>query len=698
LLAAAKYDATIVRDRFGVPHISGVRDQDAAFGLGYVQAEDDFPTVQRTVLAARGRLAIVDGIPAAESDYLVQLLGIGAAVDAHYESDLSPETRALLEGFAAGLNLYAAQHRDLVLPGVAPVTGKDIAALFMLRLPYFYGLDRQLRALIAGDTAKPAASAPGDMRGLGIAVAPARSADGATRLVVNPQGPFTGPFSWYEARIRSDEGWDMAGAMLPGSPVMMAGAGPLLGWAISANHPDLADIYKLEENPNDRHFYRLDGQWRRFETRQARIVVRFWGPIRWTFQREVLRSVQGPVIRNATGLYAIHYAGQDDLRGVEAFYRLNKAHDFESFTAALSAGGIPSLSFVYADKTGRIADIYNGAFPLRPEPYDWTHPVAGNVSATLWRGSLPFSSVPKTVAPASGFVVAANATPFHVTADPFNPKPDAFPASAGLETEMNNRTRRALQLLGTGRPISAAALRGIKFDACYTPDSDFAILVKDLAERNYAGDPLLEEAGERLRRYDLCTDKDNRGAALAIITAAPILKAAAEGTTQPDPVATLKITAKHLLDAFGRLDPRWGDVNRLRRGTFNAGLAGGPDTLRDIELLPRLRHDSISTARNGDSFVLFSSWSKNGRWDVESISPYGSDAARASPHYTDQAPLYARGELKTVPLTQTSLMAEATRIERPGKKPPAKLPTGAPNAPGEADASLNVKLAAPKTF
>jgi penicillin amidase/acyl-homoserine-lactone acylase len=578
------------------------------------------------------------------------------------------------------------------------VTGKDIAALFMMRLPYFYGLDRQLRALLAGGTTKLGPADPGDMRGLGIAVAPMRSADGATRLVVNPQGPFTGPFSWYEARIRSDEGWDMAGAMLPGSPVMMQGAGPLLGWGISANHPDLTDIYKLDENPNDRHFYRFDGKWRRFETRRARIVVRFWGPIRWTFQREVLRSVQGPVIRNANGLYAIHYAGQDDLRGVEAFYRLNKARDFDSFAAALAGSDIPSLSFVFADKTGRIADIYNGAFPQRSALYDGTRPLAGDASAALWQGYQPFAVVPKLIAPGSGFVVAANGSPFHVTADPFNLKPDVFPAGLGIETGVNNRARRALQLLGASRIVSDAALKGVKFDACYAADSDFAVLVKDLAERNYAGDALLEEAGERLRRYNLCTDKDNRGAALAILTAAPLLKAAAEGTAQPDPVATLRTTAKHLLDAFGRLDPRWSQINRLRRGAFNAGLSGGPDTLRDIELQTRLRHDSISTARDGDSFVLFSNWSKSGQWSVESISPYGSDATRASPHYADQAPLYARGDLKTVPLTETALMAEATRIERPGKRPPAKLPTGAPNIPGEADAALSVKRAVPARF
>src|SRR5687768_3860177 len=106
---AAKFDATIIRDQYGVPHISGPRDADVAFGLAYAHAEDDFTTLQRAVLAARGRLANVDGIEAAESDYIVHLLGIWNQIAERYETDLSEGTRALLEGYAAGLNLYAAQ-------------------------------------------------------------------------------------------------------------------------------------------------------------------------------------------------------------------------------------------------------------------------------------------------------------------------------------------------------------------------------------------------------------------------------------------------------------------------------------------------------------------------------------------------------------------------------------------------------------
>jgi penicillin amidase/acyl-homoserine-lactone acylase len=667
ITAAAKYDSTIVRDRYGVPHISGRRDADVAFGLAYAHAEDDFPTVQRAVLAARGRLANVDGIEAAESDYLVNLLGIWTAIEERYETDLSEATRALLDGYAAGLNLYAAEHKGDVLPGAAPVRGQDIVALFMLRLPFFYGLGEQLRVLLAGGEVEIAPRKTAAARALAIAVAPSRSADGATRLLLNPQGPFSGPLSWYEARTTSGEGWNLAGGLIPGSPLLLAGAGPDMGWGFSANYPDLLDVYTLEGNPNDRFFYRFDGDWRRLNVREATIAVRLWGPFRVTFRSEVLTSLQGPVIRNARGLFAIRYAGQDDLKGIEAFYRLNKARDYESFTGALAMGAIPSLDFVYADKSGRIASIYNGVFPQRDPSHDWTQAVAGNVSATLWQTYLPFADVPKVVAPGSGFVISANATPFQSTADPFNPKEDAFPPTMGIETGLSNRARRALQLIENDRSITDGELKTYKFDACYSPESDFAMLVKDLAGRNYAGDPLLEEAGQILRRYDLCTDKRNRGAPLAVLTAVAVLKADELGQPRPDPVAVFRGFATRMLEYFGRLDPTWEQVSRLRRGDIDLPLSGGPDALRDIEFEPGVDDDGTARAVGGDALTVLSTWTRNGAWQVESIVPYGSSSSAGSPHYTDQAPLFADGRLKPLPLTEGALMEQATEVERPGK-------------------------------
>ena len=96
-LAGQQHDVRVLRDEWGVPHVFGKTDADAAFGLAYAHAEDDFATIQGSLLAARGKLASVYGQSGAPNDYMVALLRNWDFVDARYEKDLAPETRALCE-------------------------------------------------------------------------------------------------------------------------------------------------------------------------------------------------------------------------------------------------------------------------------------------------------------------------------------------------------------------------------------------------------------------------------------------------------------------------------------------------------------------------------------------------------------------------------------------------------------------------
>jgi penicillin amidase/acyl-homoserine-lactone acylase len=142
----------------------------------------------------------------------------------------------------------------------------------------------------------------------------------------------------------------------------------------------------------------------------------------------------------------------------------------------------------------------------------------------------------------------------------------------------------------------------------------------------------------------------------------------------------LRATANRLLAAFGRLDPTWGEVNRLNRDSLDLPLDGAADTLRFIGVRPRLNRDGKSIAETGDSFVMISTWLRDGRWQVDSVVPYGASQVPGSPHYADQAQLYAGNGLKAVPLTPEAVMAEATQIERPGKPAP-RQPGAAPARP-----------------
>lgn len=246
---ARDYDVRIRRDEWGVPHVKGKTDADVAYGLAWAQAEDDFATLQEAVFTSRGRLAELNGPSGLESDYLVALQDVAGAVRRGY-AGLPADLRAVLEAYAAGVNAYAAKHPDKAAPRLTPVTGQDLVAGTTYRGPTFYGLDDLFRRTMRPTRSKTASLEEKLETGSnGVAVGPKRSADGATRLLVNSHQPYTGPLAWYEAVLQSDQGWHVAGGFFPGSPFMLHGHNAHLGWASTVNNPDLADVYQLTVNP-----------------------------------------------------------------------------------------------------------------------------------------------------------------------------------------------------------------------------------------------------------------------------------------------------------------------------------------------------------------------------------------------------------------------------------------------------------------
>lgn len=660
LRTAAQYEVRILRDAFGVPHVYGARDRDVAYGLGFAHSEDDFPTIQRVTLAARGRLASVDGPGAAPLDYLVALMDVWGDVDARYASDLSPETRALAEAYAAGVNHYAALHPEETLPGAIPATGRDVVAGFAFRTPFFYGFQRAVAELFGLEKPSGGSNA--------VAVAPSRSSDGATRLLVNSHQPYTGPVAWYEVRLKSEEGWDVTGGVFPGSPVILHGSNRVLGWANTVNLPDLVDVYELEMHPEDDTRYRFEGEWRRLEIEDVRIPVRLFGRLHWTVTRRIARSVHGPVVRNDAGHFALRWVGMGEIRQLEQLYRLNKARSFEEWRDAMRMQAFPSVNYVYADAQGNIAYFYNAKFPRRTPGYDWRAHLPGDRADALWTEFLPFEAVPQVVNPASGFVASANHTPFRVTAGADNPDPADYPDWLGIEQTMTNRAFRALELYGSDSRIGPDEFKSYSYDKRYSEASRARSIVEAIRAADPPDEPLLREARRVLEGWSLSADVDDRGAALGILTATPIVLAERLGRPAPDPVAALRDAARSLMEHHGRLDPPWGRINRLRRGALDLPVGGGPDLLRAIESFV-LEDDGTYTALSGDSLVMFVEWSAAGEWRVESIHQFGSATLDSrSPHYADQTPLFAAEQTKVVPLEEAELLAQAERAYRPGER------------------------------
>jgi penicillin amidase/acyl-homoserine-lactone acylase len=655
-------EVRIRRDEWGVPHIRAKSDAAAAYGLAWAQAEDDFATIQEAVFQSRGRLAELKGPAGIENDYLVHLQDVWGTVRRRYARDLAPATRKVMEAYAASLNAYAAKHPDKVLPGLLPITGQDLAAATTFRGPSFYGLDDVFRRTLRPQAQKLALAEPKLETGSnGVAVAPSRSADGATRLLVNSHQPFTGPLAWYEAVIQTDEGWHVAGGFFPGGPFMLHGHNAHLGWASTVNNPDLADVFQLTVNPANREEYRLDGAWKRFESHWVEIKVKRADGGFDVMRKEIARSAHGPVVRNDRGVFAIRYAGMGEIRQNEQYFAMNKARNLSEWKAAMAMGVLPSINYVYGDAKGNVGYVHNGRYPVRKEGVDWSGVVPGDRSDLIWNAQLPFAKIPQVWNPKSGWVFNANNTPFQATSEADDLKPGAFSKTLGLQTNMTNRAWRALETYGADTSITAEEFEAYKYDLTFSSRSDLAKALTLLGALNAKDDPDLAAAQALLKDWDRRTHRDSRAAPLAVLTVLKLLQ-----TPARPPVAVLKETMAELRTHFGRIDPTWGEVNRIRRGKVDLPVDGGPDIFRAIYGRPD--PDGRLRGLAGDTFIMFVTWDRAGAMSSTSIHQFGSATLdEASPHFADQTPLFAAMKTKPVRFTEEQLKGHIVRDYRPGE-------------------------------
>jgi len=478
--------------------------------------------------------------------------------------------------------------------------------------------------------------------------------------LVNSHQPLTGPVAWYEARVKSGEGWDMAGSTFPGSPIVLHGTKPTLGWANTVNKPDLVDVYKLTVNPDNENQYMLDGIWRDFEVKDVAIDVSFFGPIRWTFHEPLYLSAHGPVFITEAGAFAMRWAGMDEMRTLEEMIALNKARTQADFEAALAMTAMPSINYIYADKDGNIAHYYNAMLPKRREGVNWQGVLPGDQADLIWKDYHSFEKIPRTVNPEAGFVYNANNTPFEASVGVGQPSKDMFSATMGVETHMTNRAMRIKAMFGADEAITRDELHAYKYDNSYAPESITKQVVQRVLAMKFEPGSNLEIGQKLLMKWDGATDADSSAAALAVLTGRPFVMADMQGEETPDLRAVFTDTVALLMQYYGRVDPQWGDVNRLVRGENTWPLSGAPDVLRAVYGVFDEKA-GYQKATAGDSYIMFVEWAPDGTLSANTIHNFGSATLDAnSPHYNDQAPLFVAERERKLPLDMVSLLAEKT--------------------------------------
>ena len=662
----------IVRDVWGVPHIYGKTDADAAYGLAWATCEDDFATVQRLLLAVKGRLGEVDGKDGAILDMLAFIGACETVVDSAYDHSFTPEYKKVVDGYRDGLNAYAAAHPEEVFrKGMFPVTSKHIISQYVLTNMLLTSVYLDIQKIFNGYIKHDEINLPSGSNA--FAFDTSRTVDGKTYLAVNSHQPLEGLFSWYEVHMNSEEGMNMLGSTFPGGISVLHGSNNNLGWACTLNHPDMSDVYKLEMNPANRLQYKFDGKWETLEVRKKTVKVKL-GAIRIPITKTFYWSKYGTTIKGKDGFYSIRFTANMDVRAPEQIYRMNKAQNFSEWRNVMRMNSIPGMNFVYADRNDTIFYVSTAKMPYRNPEYNWQKVLPGNTSQTLWPAVFyPFDSVPQVLKPKSGYLVNTNNSAFDVTTTECNAACSSYDKCMGYGLEKNNRSIMAHLLIGKYPKLSYDDFKKVKYNDDYTDSiySSNLTNVRVLLALDPAKYPDLADAIAVMRKYDFRTNIENENGAIILYALYHLIdKISARGTTyennaftEKEYVDALRYSKKYMLKHFGKLQIPLGDVQKHVRGNVVLPIGGGPEVLAATITKPY--KDGMRQSFVGESYIQLARFSKAGV-ELETVHAYGASAKPNSPHYTDQMQMFVHKKLKPMTLDKATVYKTAASIYHPG--------------------------------
>lgn len=664
----------IVRDQWGVPHIFAKTDKETAYGLAWAHSEDNFKTIQETFLPSVNKLASIRGKEGATYDYIVQALRCREAAESQFQF-LSKEVVAVIEGYVEGINAYAAAHPEEVLVKSSfPMSVMDYLTGYNMVIHFFSDSGDILRELISNEISYSDSVFEENVSDKTIgsnafAIRRAKTEDGKTYLNINTHQPLDGPFSWYEAHVVSEEGWNMLGSLYPGSPFPLIGTNEHLGWTHTYNYPDLIDVYQLEMHPKKKNMYRFDGEWKELETSKAKLKVKLFLGMKISVKKDLYWSVHGAVIKNKSGYFAFHSNAFENISSIDQWYQMNKSTNLEEFQEALKMCALPRFSVTYADRKDNIFYVSAGRIPLRTGNYDWLGVLPGNTAKTLTKGYHPLEDLPQLLNPPHHYLFNTNNTPFNAAHPDDNLLESDFDSTLNFRDGENNRSARFMELIAEYPTLNYEEFLRIKYDQQY-PDSILCpFQLNGVFDLNPSDFPHLKALIDIIQGWDRKATTDNKAAAQWNILFRKLMeRTKAEGLyhaaslPQALLVEEIEATQKYLLKHFGRIDITLADYQIHARGTTQKPISGLIDMIAATNTAPI--EDGKVQAVSGDSYIMIVRYSDDAV-EIETVLPFGESSDPESPHFTDQMDMYLNHERKKMTLDKATIYAEAVQVYHP---------------------------------
>jgi acyl-homoserine-lactone acylase len=676
--AAVAGKVTLYRDTWGVPHIYGEDAAAAMFGHGYAQAEDRLDDLLGAYLGATGKAAAVFGEERLEEDYVARVARHEEVARERY-SELSGETRLLIESFVAGVRAYMSEHPEKVPAWAERPQPHQVVALFRaFSYAWPFGQAR-------GDLRRAGSRPPEGRRSNQIVIGPSRSAEGVPIAVIDPHLSWAPVSRFYEAHVHGGD-LDFYGFSIIGTPVMALGHTDVFSLALTTGGPDCADVYEERMHPEDPTKYEYDGKWRSVSVEEIEIEVGTGNGTR-VEKRRVERTHHGPLLaRDGDRAYAARTAYDDQIGLVEQWLAMARADNLGEFLNAMRLNQSLPQNVMYADVYGNTYYVRAGRVPVRPEGHRWDRPVPGWTSETEWRGVHPLSDLVQIINPSTGYMQNCNVSPG--TMMPGSPlTADRYPAHVynSAPERSNSRGRRALELLAAKKKLTVEDVIALAMDTYVDRSNRWQQALADAYASHGERFANLKPAVELLSGWNGRIDVDNRAAPLfrswmracrkkdAGVSRARVEDG--EPLDENEHLALLRAlgeAVEEMTRLVGRIDVAWGEVARVRRGDRSWHAAGcradGISTLRSVRFSTP-DEKGISYA-GGGQFATTVVVLREGDVVSFSATPFGQSNDPASSHYTDQGEkLFAVGKLKPTWHSKEELL-EHVESERTLVAPP----------------------------
>ena len=699
---------TILRDKWGIPHVFGKSDADAVFGMVFAQAEDDFNRVELNYINAMGRLAEVEGEQEIWRDLRMKLYIDPADMRAKYAA--SPAwLKKLMDAFADGMNWYLVTHPQvkpklitrfepwMALSFSEGSIGGDIESIDLKALAAFYdkppqaapGAEKVALAMLGNGVDKGFDEEPKGSNG--FAIAPRLTVGKHALLMINPHTSF---YFRPEVHMVSEEGLNAYGAVTWGQFFIYQGFNERLGWMHTSGGGDVIDEYLETVSVKKGRFFYRHGKEEK-PVRSRRIVLPYK-----TANGMASRSVtayfthHGPVIRAENGKWVSVQMMDDPMHALMQSYGRTRARDYAAFYKVMELRTNSSNNTVYADADGNIAYFHGNFIPRRDPRFDWTKPVDGSDPATDWQGLHDVKETITVFNPASGYISNTNNWPctgFGAS----SPKCADYPAYM-WSLPQNARGIHAERVLHDASGLSLDGLIARAYDSYLTAFEPLVPAVLkdwDALPDSDARKAALAAQVAALRGWDLRWSTRSVPTSLAVYWGQDMVKntaprARAAGVpvvdfvqgrlTGEERLAALARASDRLQADFGSWKTPWGEINRFQR-------LGGEVDARYDDSKPSLPVGFTSanwgslasfgmTAKQttkriygdrGNSFVAAVEFGPRVR--AKSILAGGESGDPKSPHFADQAEMYSRGEFKDVLFYKEDIEKQLERKYHPGE-------------------------------